>query len=75
MKLTLSLKVDNADETDVKAFTFLLQHLTAGTDGVARLMRKGRLTFKASTPGKDAEGRDSFKTGRTITVQATREGR
>lgn len=75
MKLTLTLKVDNADQSDVKAFTFLLQHLTCGEDAVAKLMRKGHVDFQASTPGTDEQGRQSFKTGRTVSVKATREGR
>lgn len=75
MILTLNLKIDNATASDVKAFTFLLRHMAHGEDAVAQLMRKGQFNLEAATPGLDAEGRQSFKTGRTVSVKATKQGR
>lgn len=75
MRLALNLKVDNADEKDVNAFTFLLRHLTHGDRAMATLLKTGKVEVSVTELSHDLNGRESFELGRTVTVTATKEGR
>ena len=75
MKLVLSVTVKNATKTDLDLLARVLHHLTGSARPMTDLAAKGHFKLDAVTPGLDPDKRETFTTGRAVTIYAAMEGK